>query len=70
MPSIRTARPNETDAAAIRDELARALIHLIQAGCAYADDHPESREPLGRAAAASFLAGPLGRGAEDAEGES
>jgi hypothetical protein len=69
MPSIRTGRPPEPDAAAIRDELADLLIHLIQAGCAYVGEHPEAKDRLGRSAGADFLAGPLGRpdGRDEAE---
>lgn len=70
MRSIRAGRPPDPDAAAIRDELADVLIHLIEAGCAYVGEHPEARAGLGRSAADDFLAGPLGRPAERAEDES
>lgn len=70
MPSIRTERPNEPDAAAaIREELGRALIHLIQAGCAYADEYPDALDDIARVAADSFVAGPLGRADERDEAE-
>jgi hypothetical protein len=70
MPSIRIGRPTEPDAAAIRDELADVLIHLIEAGCAYVAEHPDAKDEIGRAAGDSFLASGLGRADERDEAES
>jgi hypothetical protein len=46
MPSIRSSRPPEPDAAAVLDVLDEVLLLLIEAGCKYVREHPEARVKL------------------------
>lgn len=41
MPSIRTSRPGEPDAAAAHDVLDEVLLLLIESGCQWVRAHPE-----------------------------